>query len=108
MGMADEQEGIDRRIAHARALHPGSAIDCYVLFESHTDAMALYDAARQRSLSARVSPTPRAARASCGVALLVSCGDAAAIERVAQTEGISVENIVALPRQIDAHRDRYC
>lgn len=100
--------GIEQRIAQARAASPGIPVDCYALFVNHTDAMALYACARRDGLAARVSPTPRAARSSCGVALLVEASDAAALEALAQREGVELEGLVALPRQIDAHRDRYC
>lgn len=45
--------------------------DYYVLFKTHTDAMALYQAARRRGLSVKISPTPRQASVCCGVSLLV-------------------------------------
>ena len=88
--------------------NPGVRIDCYVLFASHTDAMQLYHAVRERGIGARISTTPRQARASCGVALLVSCDDALAIGEIAQSEGVDIEGIVPLPNQIDPHRDVYC
>ena len=96
------------RISEAQAAHPGVRIDCYVLFSSHTDAMQLYELVRSRGLGARISTTPRQARSSCGVALLVSCEEAAAVERVALEENVPYENIVALPNQINPNRDVYC
>ena len=83
-------------------------IDGYVLFGSHVDALALFQATREEGIAARISPTPRDARSSCGVALLVSCESARQVWDVAVTRGIPVENMVALPRQINAKRDRYC
>jgi hypothetical protein len=106
--MARQADELAAHIAAVKQQHPGSLVDCYVLFESHTDAMALFEAAKCREIDARVSPTPRAARASCGVALLISCDDAHRMRQVACDEGVSIEGIVALPRQIDPKRDRYC
>ena len=83
-------------------------IDGYVLFGSHTDALALYQAAKEAGMPARISPTPRDARSSCGVALLIPCDAAQGIYDVAYQKRIAVESMVALPRQIDAKRDRYC
>ena len=37
--------------------------DCYILFSSHTDGWRLYELARDAGAKARISPTPRAARA---------------------------------------------
>ena len=64
--------------------------DCYILF------------------SARISPTPRAARASCGVSLLASCDDVELLERLAQEEGVPIEGVARLPRQLNARRDIFC
>lgn len=83
-------------------------IDGYVLFASHVDALALFQASKEAGVSARISPTPRDARSSCGVALLIPCEEARRVFDVACKHNISIENMVALPRQIDAHRDRYC
>ena len=82
--------------------------DCYVLFGTNTAALALYDALRARGLQARISPTPRMARATCGTSLLVDCGDRGRIEEAAQTEGIPIESFARLPRQIDPTRAHMC
>ena len=63
--------------------------DCYILFSSHTDGWRLYELARDAGVKARISPTPRAARASCGVSLLAS-------------------GVARLPRQLNARRDIFC
>ena len=96
------------RIERTGRENPGVRVDCYVLFASHTDAMQLYGAAREAGISARVSATPRLARSSCGVALLVSCGEAPDLEALARAGAMPFEDIVALPNQIDPHRDVYC
>ncbi|MBR0405358.1 MAG: DUF3343 domain-containing protein [Eggerthellaceae bacterium] len=79
-----------------------------MLFESHTDAMQLYELSRAAGLGARISTTPRQARSSCGVALLVSCDEAKAVETIALDSNTPFENIVPLPNQITPHRDVYC
>lgn len=96
------------RIRQARASHPGEKIDCYLTFGSHTDAFALHECARAQGYSTRISTTPRAIQASCGVALLVECEDVAHLEELAEKEHIDMEDIVPLPCQIDPRRDRYC
>lgn len=97
-----------RRIEAARLDNPDVRIDCYVLFSSHTDAMQLYELVRAAGLKARISTTPRQARSSCGVSLLVECDEAAAIGGIAQDNGVPIENIVPLPNQINPNRDVYC
>ena len=99
---------LEERIRQARQDNPGVRIDCYVLFSSHTDAMQLYECARSKGLGARISTTPRQARSSCGVALLVSCDEAAAVGQAAREAGVPFEDIVPLPNQINPHRDVYC
>ncbi|MCH4167259.1 MAG: DUF3343 domain-containing protein [Megasphaera sp.] len=83
-------------------------IDYYILFKNHTDAMALFQATRQRHLTARISPTPRQASLCCGVSLLVTAADIDAVKQCIAETGAAYEKIVALPRQIDPHRDMYC
>lgn len=100
-GYPEKLIALQREVPHER-------IDGYILFGSHTDALALFDAARQEGYSVRVSPTPRAARASCGIALLVPCDEVMNVFAIAQTRRIRVENMVPLPQQINANRDRYC
>lgn len=97
-----------RDVARAREGHPGQAIDCYLLFASHYDAMDLYGAARGAGIAARISTTPRAARSSCGVALLVGCDDVGELARLAEAGGVELEGVAPLPRQIDPLRDTYC
>ena len=79
-----------------------------MLFASHTDAMQLYELARKAHLGVRISTTPRQARACCGVALLVSCDEAAEVEAAARNAGVPFEDIVPLPNQINPQRDVYC
>ena len=86
----------------------GAPVDCYVLFRSHTDGLALYGALKGAGVGARISPTPRAARAECGMSLLVSCDDEERIRAVARGCGAHIEGVARLPRQIKPDRDRYC
>lgn len=99
---------LEQHIAEVAAANPDVRIDCYVLFASHTDAMSMYQQVRNAGINARISTTPRQARSSCGVALLVPREQALATEQFAAQEGLDYERIVALPCQIDPHRDVYC
>ena len=82
--------------------------NCYVLFGSNTAALALYEALHARGVAARISPTPRMARATCGTSLLVECEDRARILQAAQEEDVPVESFVRLPSQIDPSRAHFC
>ena len=101
-------EDLKSQIERVRRENPGVRIDCYVLFESHTDAMELYELARSIGCEARISTTPRQARSSCGVALLINCDHATTVEEAAIEHGVSFESIVVLPNQINPKRDVYC
>ena len=96
------------RIEQVQQNYPDKRVDCYVLFESHTDAMQLYGLVRSKGFGARISTTPRQARSSCGVALLVDCAEAVAIQEEARNADMPFEDIVALPNQINPRRDVYC
>ncbi len=104
------KQGIDIevRIREAEAAFPGRPIDCYMLFEDHTDAMAMYEVARAEGFRPRVSTTPRQAKACCGVALLVSRDEAPGMLALAYGRDMAFEGMIALDRQIDPRRDKYC
>lgn len=82
--------------------------DYYILFKNHTDAMALYQLVRQRKIQVRISPTPRQASLCCGVSLLVTEANIGAVRQCIEDAGAAYEKIVALPRQIQPRRDRFC
>ena len=100
--------GFSQKLEIQRLENPDVRIDGYILFGSHTDALSLFEAANTQGFNVRISPTPRMARASCGIALLVPVDQTVAVYELALQQGIDVENLVALPNQIDAKRDRYC
>ena len=99
---------LGERIQQVREENPGVRIDCYVLISSHTDAMQLSGLERSAGLGARISTTPRQARSSCGVALLISCDEAESVEEIARVSDVPIEGIVPLPNQINPNRDVYC
>ena len=81
---------------------------CYTLFSRQTAGGRLSARARAGGPTACISPPPRAARASCGVSLLASCDDVELLERLAQEEGVPIEGVARLPRQLNARRDIFC
>lgn len=82
--------------------------DCYILFPSATDGWRLYELARDAEVGARIAPTPRAARSSCGVSLLVACEDVEGLVNLAHVRGVEVEGTARLPRRFNPRRDRFC
>lgn len=82
--------------------------DFYVLFENHTDGMALYRYCREHKVFVRISPAPRAATVCCGMSLLVKPEDISAVRNCIEESGITILKVVELPRQINPKRDVYC
>ena len=82
--------------------------DFYVLFDDHTDGMALYRYCRDRGLKVRISPAPRAATVCCGMSLLVSKDEIGRVRDLIEESKIPVLKVVELERQIDPKRDVYC
>jgi hypothetical protein len=82
--------------------------DYYVLFFGHTSGMALYEYVRKLGIRVRISPAPRAATSCCGMSLLVEEAELEAVKGCIERSGIEIDKIVALPRQINPKRDRYC
>ncbi len=101
---ADEEHRVNRAFGKDQ----GHDEDCYVLFPGHTDGWLLFDALKAGGVGARIAPTPRVARATCGMSLLISCDDCTYVKEAASACGASVERIVRIPRQRQPHRDRYC
>ena len=82
--------------------------DFYVLFENHTDGMALYKYCKDRGLGVRISPTPRKASVCCGMSLLVTEEEINRVRDCIGESGIPVLRVVELERQINPKRDIYC
>ena len=104
----DKMTSLEEQIELVQAQNPGKEVDCYMTFPGHFDALAMHEAARGQGLNSRISTTPRAIQASCGVALLLVCSEVEALQRLAAERGLPFEDVIALPRQIDPHRDKYC
>ena len=64
----------------------------YVLFQNHTDAMALYRALKGESIYAQISPTPRELSVCCGVSLLIKGED---VERIKEIENSGGDTLVS-------------
>ena len=79
----------------------------YILFQNHTDAMAMYRALKSRSLYAQISPTPRELSVCCGVSLLVKGEDVPAITAIAEEDKLNYISISGLNNTFDNTRHKY-
>lgn len=83
-------------------------IQQYVLFPNHDNAMRLYKELKNLGVRATIAPTPRAASKCCGVSLLVEEEDLEQIQNCAKEHDVEILKIVAIERDINPMRDRYC
>lgn len=79
----------------------------YVLFQNHTDAMALYRALKGESIYAQISPTPRELSVCCGVSLLIKGEDVERIEEIAAARNLNYLSIDGLNNTFDNTRHKY-
>ncbi len=80
----------------------------YVLFENHTDGMALYQELKKNGLSAVISPTPRSLSKCCGISLLILEEQIEQVKEVARCSQLSYLKIDFVERSFDNQRDQYC
>jgi len=80
----------------------------YVLFPNHDNAMRLYKELRALGVSAKIAPTPRAASVCCGVSLLVLEEDIEQINKCVEEQGILIQGIFQVEKDVNPNRDRYC
>lgn len=79
----------------------------YVLFNNHTESMAMYKSLKAKDLNVRISPTPRELSVCCGVSLLVLEEDVEIIKEVASSEKLAYISIEGLNNTFDNTRHRY-
>lgn len=83
-------------------------IQHYVLFPNHDNGMRLYQELKKLGLKAVIAPTPRSASKCCGISLIVQEEDLDQIQECIRKHEIEILKIVAIERDINANRDRYC
>jgi hypothetical protein len=80
----------------------------YVLFHNHTEGLQLYQSVRDKGISVKISPTPRAASVCCGMSLLVGADAIDQVRQCIEESHAGYERIVCLPRQSNPRRDTFC
>ena len=79
----------------------------YVLFNNHTEGLALYKAVKAAGMKAQISPTPRELSVCCGISLLIQEQDVTAIEKLAAEQDLSYISIESLDNEFNNQRHRY-
>lgn len=73
--------------------------DWYILFPNHHEGLRLNSILKERGIKNTISPTPRAASASCGISLIVAEKDVELIRQIIAEEHVVIEKIVALVKK---------
>lgn len=80
----------------------------YVIFPNHDNGMRLYQELKKQGTLAVISPTPRTVSKCCGISLMIEEKDVEAVEKCASDHGIEILQIVAVEKDLNPRRDRYC
>lgn len=79
----------------------------YILFDVHTDGLAMYEAIKDAGLHARISPTPRQLSVCCGIALLIEEEEIPSIRELAEQRNLTYRSIEGLDNTFDNQRHQY-
>ena len=79
----------------------------YVLFNNHTEGLALYNAVKKAGMKAQISPTPRELSVCCGISLLVQEEDVERIRTLAAEQDLGYISIEGLDNEFNNQRHRY-
>ncbi|MBR0373854.1 MAG: DUF3343 domain-containing protein [Mogibacterium sp.] len=79
----------------------------YVLFNNHTEGIAMYNAVKAAGMKAQISPTPRELSVCCGISLLVQEEDVERIHALAAEQDLGYIGIEGLDNEFNNQRHRY-
>lgn len=82
----------------------------YILFENHTQGMALHQRLDEAGLENRICPTPRCGglKISCGMSLLIREPWIERVKAFLNDKREAYKDIAAFEGTLNAGRDRYC
>ena len=80
---------------------------CYILFDTHTQAMELLDYLKTKALDVRVAPAPREAKSSCGVSILCDCNQIDCACKLASENNFQFSKTIKVEGNFNAKRDKY-
>lgn len=79
----------------------------YILFNTHTDGLAMYHAIKAAGMYAQISPTPRELSVCCGISLLIHEEGVEAIRQLAGEQELQYIGIEGLNNEFNNQRHRY-
>lgn len=82
----------------------------YVLFDNHTQGLALHRLLDEADIPNRITSTPRCReiRVSCGMSLLISEKDIAAARSLIEKRHCPNAGILEIEEELNPRRDVYC
>ena len=85
-------------------------LNYYILFETYTQGMALKGLLDKADVPCRISPAPRSIQGElgCGMSILLEEEDIGRARECIEEHKAVYYDIVPLPCQIDAKRNRFC
>ena len=78
----------------------------YILFNTHTDGLAMYQAIKGAGMYAQISPTPRELSVCCGISLLIHQEDIDNIRKLAVEQELEYIGIEGLDNEFNNRRHR--
>ena len=84
------------------------ATKCYILVNSHTEGMALFEFLRSKDIDARVAPSPREAKSECGMSILCDCSKIDEATKLAKDGGVKFKKTLEVEQTFDVNRHKYC
>ena len=85
-------------------------VQYYILFETYTQGMQLYEMLRGAGIASRIAPAPRAiqGKLGCGMSLLVQPEQIDDVRTFVEVNKPEYYDIVPLECQINPRRNKFC
>ena len=80
----------------------------YILFDNHTDGMAMHQMLKENKIESVIAPTPRALSVCCGISILINEQDRLTIINLAKELQMRYAGIEGIEQSFQNKRDRYC
>jgi len=80
----------------------------YILFDNHTDGMAMHQMLKGKKIESVIAPTPRELSVCCGISILINEQDRFVIMNLAKELQMRYAGIEGIDQSFQNKRDRYC
>ena len=80
----------------------------YILFDNHTDGMAMHEMLKNQKIKSVIAPTPRALSVCCGISIMINEEDLPVISDLIKKKKMRYMGIEGVEQSFQNKRDRYC